>query len=155
MSKPVQVIAASDYPQMLSRQDATRALETLRSAQTLARADAAAEHVAPALREAILAYVAQMEECSGDFALVFDKVHEIRGLAENAGLVTTGRIAETLCRYMDDMTRIAKPLDPTIVVLHVAAISRAAHAERDDAAMGETVAAELAALVTRRLTGGK
>ena len=42
---------------------------------------------------------------------IFDKVHEIRGFAETAGLVTTGRIADILCRYMDDMQRIGKPLD--------------------------------------------
>jgi hypothetical protein len=84
---------------------------------------------------------------------VHDKVHEIRGFAETAGLVTTGRIADILCRYMDDMERVGKPLDSHIVTLHVAAIARAARAEDDDAAMGDVVAAELAALVARRLAG--
>jgi hypothetical protein len=82
---------------------------------------------------------------------VFDKVHEIRGFAETAGLITTGRIADILCRYMDDMYRIEKPLDTTIVTLHVSAIARAARAEDDDLKMGEVVAGELAALVAQRL----
>jgi hypothetical protein len=84
---------------------------------------------------------------------VHETVHEIRGFAETVGLVTTGRIADILCRYMDDMKRAGKPLDGPIVTLHVAAIARAARAEEDDAAMGDVVAAELASLVTRRLSG--
>ncbi len=84
-------------------------------------------------------------------AVVFDKIHEIRGFAENAGMLSTGRIAEVLCHYMDDMDRLGLPADATIVALHVSAISRAAAAEEDDVRMGEIVAAELAALVTRKL----
>ena len=42
-------------------------------------------------------------------------------------------------------------MDTAIVALHVAAIARAARAEDDDVKMGEMVAAELAALVARRL----
>jgi hypothetical protein len=83
---------------------------------------------------------------------VFEKAHEIRGMAETAGLVTTGRIADILCRYMDDMERIKKPLDLTLVALNVSAIGRAARAEDDDADMGDAVATELAALVARRLS---
>ena len=53
---------------------------------------------------------------------------------------------------MDDMLRIGKAADATIVALHVSAIAQAARAEHDDVTMGEMVATELAALVTRRLT---
>ncbi len=52
---------------------------------------------------------------------------------------------------MDDMDRAGKPLDTTIVALHASAIARAARAEEDDVRMGGKVAAELAALVARRL----
>jgi hypothetical protein len=83
---------------------------------------------------------------------LFELAHEIRGFAETAGLVTTGRISEILCRYMDDMERIGKPLDATIVTLHVAAIARAARAEDDSVRNGQAVASELAALVARRLS---
>ena len=51
-----------------------------------------------------------------------------------------GRIADILCRYMDDMERIKKPVDITLVALHVSAIGRAARAEDDDVAMGDAVA---------------
>ena len=99
-------------------------------------------------------YVDELERPARDLAQIFDKAHEIRGFAETAGLATTGRIADNLCRYMDEMERVEKPMDPAIVALHVAAIARAARAEEDDAQMGEVVAAELAALV-KRTPGGR
>jgi hypothetical protein len=42
-------------------------------------------------------------------------------------------------------------MDTTLVALNVSAIGRAARAEGNDVAMGDAVAAELAALVARRL----
>ena len=149
--KQAQIIAADAYPQMLNRQNAVRAIETLRSAQTAANAQAAIAAQVPALRAAILEYVDALENAQGDITIVFAKAHEIRGFAESAGLVTTGRIADILCRYMDDMDRIGKPMDTTLVALNVSAIGRAARAEDNDVAMGDAVAAELAALVARRL----
>jgi hypothetical protein len=149
--KQAQIIAADAYPQMLNRQNAVRAIETLRSAQTAANAQAAIAAQVPALRAAILEYVDALENAEGDMTIVFAKAHEIRGFAESAGLVTTGRIADILCRYMDDMERIGKPMDTTLVALNVSAIGRAARAEGNDVAMGDAVAAELAALVARRL----
>jgi hypothetical protein len=150
--KPLQVIAPDAYPQMMSKPNAARATKTLRSAQTAAKAQAAMQAQVPAMRKAILGYVEELEKAQGDMALIFAKAHEIRGFAETAGLVTTGRIAEILCRYMDDMERIKKPLDTTLVALNVSAIGRAARTEEGDAAMGDMVAAELAALVARRLS---
>ena len=136
----------------MSRQDAARAMTTLRAATTAEKAAIAMEQAVPPMKAAILQYVCELEDAGADQALVFDKVHEIRGMAETAGLVTTGRIADILCRYMDDMLRIGKAADATIVALHVSAIAQAARAEHDDVTMGEMVATELAALVTRRLT---
>jgi hypothetical protein len=144
-------IAPDAYPQMMSKQAAANAMKVLRSAQTAVKAQVAMEAHVPPMRAAILQYVEELEDASGDLRAVFDKVHEIRGFAETAGLVTTGRIADILCRYMDDMYRIGKPMDTMIVKLHVSAIARAARAEDDDVRMGEVVAAELAALVARRL----
>lgn len=149
--KQAQMIAPDAYPQMMSRQDAAHAMRSLRSAQTAVRAAVAMEACIPPMRAAILQYVAEMENAGADLRKVFACVHEIRGFAETAGLVTTGRIAEILCRYMDDMERLGKPLDTHLVELHVSAIARAARAEEDDVRLGEMVAAELAALVARRL----
>ena len=150
--KKAQFIAPDAYPQMMSRADAARALLTLRSDKAMARAEAAVDACAQPLRLAILEYVAEMERASADMDLVFERVHEIRGFAETANMASTGRIADILCRYMDDMRRAGKPTDSHIVALHVAAIARAARAEEDDTTMGEIVAQELAALVARRLT---
>lgn len=155
MKKPLtqqtQIIAPDAYPQMLSKPNAARALETLRSAQTAMKAQAAMEAQIPAMRAAILQYVEELENARGDMTKVFEKAHDIRCFAETAGLVTTGRIADILCRYMDDMERIKKPVDPVLVTLNVSAIGRAARAEDDNVAMGDAVAQELAALVAKRL----
>ena len=151
-ARQAQFIAPDAYPQMLGKQDAARAMATLRATATAEKAAIAMQEAIPPMKAAILQYVCELEDVSHDMARVFDKVHEIRGFADTAGLVTTGRIADILCRYMDDMLRIAKPADAAIVTLHVNAIARAARAEHDDIAMGELVASELAALVARRLT---
>lgn len=151
LASGAQFIAPDAYPQMLSRPDAARALLNLRSAETAARAQVAMEAAIPPMRAAILRYVDEMEAAAHDLKKLFAIAHEIRGFAETAGMITTGRIAEILCRYMDDMERAGKPPDVTIVALHASAIARAARAEEDDVRMGEKVAAELAALVARRL----
>lgn len=148
-----QVIPADAYPPMVGRQDVPRVLKVLTSQRTAELAAVAMHACVAPMRAAILGYVAGLEAAGPDMTCVHATAHEIRGFAENAGLVTTGRIADNLCRYMDDMARTAKPLDSHIVALHVAAIARAARTEDGDAATGDAVAAELAALVARRLTG--
>ncbi len=150
--KQAEMISPDAYPQMLSKQDAARAMQSLRSAQTMVKAQAAMEAAVPPMKTAILQYVGELEEAGSDMRLIFDRVHEIRGFAETAGLVTTGRIAEILCRYMDDMERLGKTPDGQLVALHVSAIARAARAEDDDVRLGEVVAGELAALVARKLS---
>lgn len=149
--KKSQIIAPDSYPQMMSKPNAARSLKTLRAAETVEKAQAAMEAQVPAMRAAILGYVQELENAQGDTTLIFEKAHEIRGFAESARLVTTGRIAEILCRYMDDMQRIKKPADAVIVALNVSAIARAARTEDKDVVMGDAVAAELAALVAKRL----
>jgi len=146
-----QMIAPDAYPQMMTGKDVAQAMATLKSAQTKAKAQGAMKAAAPPMRAAILQYVDQLEEAGQDLVRIFDLMHEIRGFAETAGLATTGRIADILCRYMDDMLRLGKAMDAHLVALHVAAITRAARAEKDDEAMGQIVVTELAALVTRRL----
>ena len=146
-----QFITPEAYPQLMSKRGAAQAMKVLRSAQTSVKAQVAFEAAVPPMRAAILQYVDELEDCAGDMSCVFDKVHEIRGFAETAGLMTTGRIADILGRYMDDMYRIKKPIDTVIVNLHVAAIARAARAEDDDVKLGEVVARQLAALVAHRI----
>ena len=147
-----QLIAPDAYPQIMSKADVLRAVLTLRSSQVAVKAQAAMQAQVPAMRAAILDYVEELEKAQGNMTIIFEAAHEIRGFADTAGLITTGRIAEILCRYMDDMERNQKPLDTTLVALNVSAICRAARCEDSNAAMGDVVAAELAALVARRLS---
>jgi hypothetical protein len=49
------------------------------------------------------------------------------------------------------MGRAEHEVEPAIVALHVSAICRAARAEDEATRMGETVAAELSALVSRKI----
>jgi len=151
LPKGVQMIEPNAYPQMMSKPQAVRALLTLRSHETAAKAHVAMQAALPPMRAAILQYVDDLEQAAGNLRRQFEIAHEIRGFAENAHMITTGRIAEILCRYMDDMERLGKNWDAAIVALHTSAIARAARAEEDDVRMGEVVAAELAALVARRL----
>lgn len=150
--KQAEMISPDAYPQMMGRQDAAHAMQSLRSAQTMVKAQVAMDAAVPQMKIAILQYVDEMEDAGTDMRQIFDKVHEIRGFAETAGLITTGRIAEILCRYMDDLERMGKTPDAQLVALHVSAIARAARAEDDDVRLGEVVAAELATLVARKLS---
>jgi hypothetical protein len=147
----VQIITPDAYPQMLPRGRKAQALRTLRAPETAARARRAIEASVPALRGAILNYVAEMEIARGDMVRIYETVHEVRNFAATAGMASTGRIADILCRYLDDMTRLSQQPDKAVVTLHVSAIARAAHADDGSGQVGDMVAAELSLLVRRKL----
>ena len=128
-----ELIEPEDYPQMVSKRDGLRCMQTLQSDRVALKAKTAMVSYAPMLRDAIMEYVEALEEAGSDLTQIFAIAHEIRNFAANAGMGTAGRVAENLCRYMDEMERVNKPVDPAIVTLHVAAIARAARAEEDDA----------------------
>ena len=146
-----ELIEPEDYPQMVSKRDGLRCMQTLQSDRVALKAKTAMVSYAPMLRDAIMEYVESLEEAGTDLERVFAIAHEIRNFAENAGMGTAGRVAENLCCYMDELERMKKPVDPAVVTVHVAAIARAARAEEDDAKMGDVVSGELNALVKRRL----
>jgi hypothetical protein len=152
IEKAAELIQPDAYPQMVSKRDGLRCVQALQSDRVALKARTAMASYTPMLRDAIMEYVEALEEPGADLERVFAVAHEIRNFAENAGMATAGRVAENLCRYMDEMERVKKPVDPAIVSLHVAAIARAARAEEDDAKMGDLVTAELNALVKRRLS---
>ena len=152
IEKAAELIQPDAYPQMVSKRDSLRCMQALQSDRVALKARTAMASYTPMLRDAIMEYVEALEEPGADLERVFAVAHEIRNFAENAGMATAGRVAENLCRYMDEMERVKKPVDPAIVSLHVAAIARAARAEEDDAKMGDLVTAELNALVKRRLS---
>jgi hypothetical protein len=152
IEKEAELIQPDAYPQMVSKRDGLRCVQALQSDRVALKARTAMASYTPMLRDAIMEYVEALEEPGADLERVFAVAHEIRNFAENAGMATAGRVAENLCRYMDEMERVKKPVDPAIVSLHVAAIARAARAEEDDAKMGDLVTSELNALVKRRLS---
>ncbi|HVV27713.1 MAG TPA: hypothetical protein VHC40_07070 [Rhizomicrobium sp.] len=146
-------IPPNAYPQMLAKRDAAQALKALQSAQTAAKAAVAMQACLAPMREAVLAYVGELERAGSDMTKVFESAHEIRGIAETGGLITVGRLSENLCHYMDAMDRMGRTPDPAVVALHVSAVVRAAKSGEDG--MGAVVTAELSALVARKLGGLK
>ena len=84
-----------------------------------------------------------------------DKAHEIRGFAETAGLLPTGRIADGLCRYFEEMRKLGAAPDAAVVALHVAPSSAPPASEDEASRMSDVVAKELAALVGRKLAETK
>ncbi|MGA7673932.1 MAG: Hpt domain-containing protein [Rhizomicrobium sp.] len=140
------------YP-VFSPKVASRLSQALRDPQVVAAAARVIAHKAEDLRVAVLGYVDRMEEAAraADLTTTFEQAHEIRGLAGNAGLVATGRIANGLCKYLDAIDRAGRTPDQTLVALHLEAIARAARAEDEATRLGDTVANELAALVDKKL----
>ena len=63
----------------------------------------------------------------------------------------TGRIADGLCHYFEEMKKFGLAPDDHVIALHVSAIVRAAHAADETSRMSDVVARELAQLVTHKL----
>lgn len=140
------------YP-VFSHKTAMRLLQVLRDPEIQETAARAIVDKAEELRIAVLAHVGRMEAAarSDDLVTTFEQAHEIRGLAGNAGLAATGRIANGLCKYLDAIERAECASDRELVVLHLEAIARAARAEDEATRLGDAVANELAALVDKKL----
>jgi hypothetical protein len=153
--KKGQIIAPGDYPQMLEKSQAAKFAKTLRSAVTTAKAVRIIEDAAEPLREALLVYVAELEAAGANHALVSDKAHEIKGFADTAGLPATARIAEGLCRYLEQSQELGLAADGAVIALHVSAIGRASRDSDHGGQAGEAVAKELAALAARKLAAAK
>jgi hypothetical protein len=123
----------------------------LRSHATAVTASRVIEESGEVLRDAVRGYVQELEAAGTDLALVFDKAHEIRGFAETAGMLSTGRIADGLCRYFDDARQAGVPPDGAVVALHVSAIGRSARDPDALSHMNDVVARELSALAGKKL----
>jgi hypothetical protein len=99
----------------------------------------------------VRAYVGELEEAGMNYELVSEKAHEIRGFAETAGMLSTGRIADGLCHYFDDAAQSGVLPDTAVVALHVSAIGRTARSTDAMSHMNDVVAKELAALAGKKL----
>jgi chemotaxis protein histidine kinase CheA len=142
------------YPLLLTPQDARAALTYLRSSEAVKCAARAIAMKGAEMRGAVLKLVDVLEgavEARG-WPEIFHSAHEIRGLAATAGLAATGRMANTLCQYLDALHVAGVEPDATVVGLHTDAIARSARTEDEAARHGDKVAMELAALVARRLS---
>jgi len=155
MSKKGQMIPADAYPQLAGKSDAAHVARMLRSAVTAVRGQRVVEDQGEPLRAAVHGIVDDLEKAGHNYDLVLASAHEIRGLAETAGLVATGRIADGLCRYFDEVGQLGLAPDPAIVTLHVSAILRATRNGNEISNMSDVVAKELAALVRHKLTDVK
>ena len=135
------------------RKTAAGLLQALRDPEIVAAAVRVIVEKAEDLRVAVLAHIDRIADAGRacDPVATYEQAHEIRGLAGNAGLLATGRIANGLCKYLDAMDRAEHQPDQALVALHLEAIGRAAHAEDEATRLGDTVANELAALVDRKL----
>jgi hypothetical protein len=153
--KKSQLIPPDAYPQMVSKSDAAKISRALRSSEALTRGARAIQKAGQRLREAVRDYVRELETAIGDHDITSGKAHEIRGFAETVGLRATGRIADGLCRYFEEMRKFGAEPEAAIIALHVSAIVRAANAEDEASRMSDEVAKELAALVTHKLAETK
>jgi hypothetical protein len=147
----VRIIAPDAYPQPVSRSEAARISRALKSPDALAQGARVIRQAGPILRMGVEDYVREMEQAAGDPTTVFDKAHEIRGFAETAGLRATGRIADGLCRYIEEASKRGVAADPAVMALHVSAIVRATNAKDEAGRMSDVVAGELAALAAHKL----
>lgn len=152
MPKRPQFIPPEAYPQPVNRKEAANAARLLRSPAAAKRGGRALEMQRESLSAAVHGLADDLEKAGGAQALVLQAAHEIRGLGESAGLAAAGRIADGLCRYIDEMQRASLRPDQNIIELHVNAILRATRNEQERGAISEAVAKELAALVSHKLT---
>ncbi|HEX4303779.1 MAG TPA: hypothetical protein VHZ78_13365 [Rhizomicrobium sp.] len=153
MRKHSTVEIIREYPPLLSKARSRQAMNMLRSPETISKASRIIALKSTELRGAVLELVARVEDAAraGDWALVYETTHEIRGLAGTAGLTATGRIANGLCHYLDTVARLKLKPDVAVASLHLDAIVRSARTEGEAAQHGDAVAQELAALVVRKL----
>jgi HPt (histidine-containing phosphotransfer) domain-containing protein len=105
------------------------------------------------IRDVVLGHIDRVEAAAGkdDFNGIYEQAHEIRGLAGNAGLNATARIANGLCRYLDAVMRAGRVPERAVIGLHLGAIARAARAEDEATRLGDAVANELTQLVSKKL----
>lgn len=151
-TKPkAQVIPPDAYPQMVSKAQAAIMSRALRSHVTAVTATRVIEDSVEGLREAVGAYVEELEAAGTNLELISEKAHEIRGFAETAGMLSTGRIADGLCRYFDEAEQLGVAPDAAVVALHISAIGRTARDPCTVSQMNDVVAKELSLLAARKL----
>lgn len=149
----VVLIGTDQYPPVLPGHEAADFLRKLASPETARRATQIIELRRNELCDAVLDYIQQLESAAttNNLSDIFRQAHEIRGLAGTAGMDTAGRIADSLCQYLEGSNDQQSETDPALIALHVDAIVRASTSGDEARKFGGRVAVELGALVARRL----
>ena len=148
--KKAQIIAPEAYPQMVPRAQAGAIARNLKSAVTTVKGARVIDEAGDSLREAMRFYVGELEKAGRDNLLVSEQAHEIRGFADTAGMMATGRIADGLCRYFEECEQAGAVPDENVVFLHVRAILHTARDPDPMNQMNDAVARELAVLARRK-----
>ncbi|MBU6444469.1 MAG: hypothetical protein KGR48_11215 [Alphaproteobacteria bacterium] len=149
-----EIIPTDHWPALMTARAATEFLDALKSDAVKRRLDRTLSARRHELADVVRQGARRLEDAArrGDVQAVYDEAHEIRGLAGNAGLAASGRIADGLCRYLDTVGQAEAPADSGIVGLHVGSITRAANASDEATRLGTEVDEALRALVRRRLS---
>jgi HPt (histidine-containing phosphotransfer) domain-containing protein len=148
----VERIPPGAYP-VFSGAAASQLLKAIRDPEVHAEATRVIGDSVENIHGAVLGHIDRVEAAAGkdDFNGIYEQAHEIRGLAGNAGLNATARIANGLCRYLDAVMRAGRVPERAVIGLHLDAIARAARAEDEATKLGDAVANELAQLVNKKL----
>jgi len=153
-TQQAQFVPATAYKPLVPKDQQKEAAAMLKSTETLSKAARVIALKAAELRGAVIVLIEEMERTAraGDLPAAFGAAHEIRGLAALAGLTATGRIANGFCQYLDAVRLLHAVPEPGVIALHLDAIVRSARTEDDALRYGDTVARELAALVSHKLS---
>lgn len=151
------IISPSSIPPLLRPSDVKEFAKAASNPELVRRANGVIAAKSSEIAHAVTGYVFKLEAAAraGEMEALYDEAHEIRGLAETAGLVAAGRIANGLCRYLDEMKRIGVAPDPSLVTVHVEAIARATRATDEATKLGAAVTAELAKVTAHKISVAK
>ncbi|GAA0549295.1 hypothetical protein FHS83_001100 [Rhizomicrobium palustre] len=143
-------IQPGTYP-VISDEAARGLRKALKSTAVSMAATRALAECIPEMREAVLAELPRLEAAGSDAAAVYAVAHEVRGLAGNARLAASAKIASMLCLYLDAVMRAEQPADALVIKLCTSAIGRSARALDEESRLGLHVVKELGVLVSRKL----
>jgi chemotaxis protein histidine kinase CheA len=152
-SPKAEFVAVKDYPAMLDETAAQEFLQIMARSDTTRRMNQAIDQRRDEISLAVHGYVRELAAAAaqGDLKRVFERAHEIRGLAGTGGLASTGKIADNLCKYIDTAARLDAKTETAVIALHIDAIARSCSASEEAKTHSEQVVTELGKLVEHRL----
>src|SRR5690242_18424781 len=152
-TEKAQIVPVTEYPAMLDEKAAAEFVRVMASKDTSKRMNTTIDQRRGEISGAVRRYIEELSAAAtaGDLKSVFDRAHDIRGLAGTGGLDAAGKIADGLCKYIDAIERLGATAETPVIALHIDAIARAASTSAEAQKHGPQVAAELGALVEHKL----